>query len=459
MSAAPDIRDWYRQEFAGRAPGLAGAGLPWLAAQRRAAIEQFASRGFPTRKDEDWKYTDVTPLAVRYLRPASGVPVDAAALAPFRFDAWQLVFVDGRFAPALSRLDGLPDGVRLTSLAARLREAPDALEGWLGRHVGAARHGFAALNMAFAEDGAVIEIRRGVELKKPIQLLSVSSDPAPRRANASVGSSPGATEPGSVQHLRHLILLEEGARAAVIESFVALTPGASFSTGVTEIDLAAGSELTHYRLVQNGADASQIDTTHVQQGRDSRYVAHAVTLGGRLLRHELDCALAGEGAECRFNGLTLAHGQAQVDTHTRFDHLAPHTTSREWVRGVLDDEARGVFSGRVVVHPNAQRSDAEQSNRNLLLSPRAEADSRPQLEIYADDVKCAHGAATGSLDPDQLFYLRSRGLEAAHARQLLVYGFAADALARLPFEALRRRVAGALGARLLPGASLEELIR
>jgi Fe-S cluster assembly protein SufD len=442
MSAAPDIRDWYRQEFAGRAPGLAGAGLPWLAAQRRAAIEQFASRGFPTRKEEDWKYTDVAPLALRYFRPASAAaPVDAAALAPFQFDAWQLVFVDGRFAPELSRLEGLPGGVRLTSLAARLRESPDALEGWLGRHVGAARHGFAALNLAFAEDGAVIEIRRGVELEKPIQLLSVLT---------------GGQD--SVQHLRHLILVEENARAAVIESFVALSPVASFSTGVTEIDLATGSELTHYRLVQNGADASQIDTTHVQQGRDSRYAAHAVTLGGRLLRHELDCALAGEGAECRFNGLALARGQAQVDTHTRFDHLAPHTTSREWVKGVFDDESRGVFSGRVVVHPNAQRSDAEQSNRNLLLSPRAEADSRPQLEIYANDVKCAHGAATGSLDPDQLFYLRSRGLEMAHARQLLVYAFAVDALARLPYATLRRRLAGALGARLLPGASLEELI-
>jgi Fe-S cluster assembly protein SufD len=182
-----------------------------------------------------------------------------------------------------------------------------------------------------------------------------------------------------------------------------------------------------------------------------------VNLGGRLLRHELDCALAGAGAECRFNGLTLARGQAQVDTHTRFDHLAPRTTSREWVKAVLDDESRGVFSGRVVVHPNAQHSDAEQSNRNLLLSARAEADSRPQLEIYADDVKCAHGAATGSLDPEQLFYLRSRGLDAAHARQLLVYGFAADALARLPLDELRRQLAGTLGARLLAGVNPEEL--
>ncbi len=441
MSATPDTRDWYRQEFAGRAPQLAGAGLQWLAARRHAAIDQFVRSGFPTRKDEDWKYTDVSSLALRQFRPAGSVPLDAALLAPFRLDAWQLVFVNGRYAPALSPRDGLPAGVRLTSLADRLREDPGSLEAWLGRHVGADRHGFAALNLAFAEDGAVIEIRRGVELAKPIQLLSVQT---------------GGQD--SIQHLRHLIRLEENARAAVIESFVTLMPGASFSTGVTEIDLAAGSELTHYRLVQNGDDASQIDTTHVQQARDSRYSAHAVNLSGRLLRHELDCALAAEGAECHFNGLTLAHGQAQVDTHTRFDHLAPHTSSREWVKGVFDDEARGVFSGRVVVHPGAQKSDAEQSNRNLLLSARAEADSRPQLEIYVDDVKCAHGAATGSLDPEQLFYLRSRGLDAARARQLLVYGFAADVLARLPLAELRRRLAAALGTRLLPGANLEELI-
>jgi len=438
MSAVPDIRNEYRQEFAGRAPQLAGAGLPWLAARRNAAIDRFVRSGFPTRKDEDWKYTDVSLFALRQFRPAGSVPVEAAALAPFRFDAWQLVFVNGRYVPALSQLDGLPDGVRLTSLADRLRQDPGALEAWLGHHVGADRHGFAALNLAFAEDGAVIEIRRGVELAKPIQLLSVQTGGQDR-----------------IQHLRHLIRIEQGARAAVIESFVALTPGASFSTGVAEIDLAAGSELTHVRLVQNGDDASQIDTTHVQQGRDSRYSAHAVNLGGRLLRHELDCALAAEGAECHFNALTLASGQAQVDTHTRFDHLAPHTTSREWVKSVLDDEARGVFSGRVVVHPGAQKSDAAQTNRNLLLSPHAEADSRPQLEIYADDVKCAHGAATGSLDPDQLFYLRSRGLDATHARQLLVYGFAADALARLPLVDLRRRLAVELGERLLPGMSLQ----
>jgi len=440
MSATPDTRDWYRQEFAGRAPRLAGAGLPWLAARRHAAIDQFVRSGFPTRKDEDWKYTDVTSLALRRFRPAGAVPVEAASLAPFRLDGWQLVFVDGRFAPALSRLDGLPDGVRLTSFAERLRQAPDSLEAWLGRQVGADRHGFAALNLAFAEDGAVIEIRRGIDLEKPIQLLSVQT-----------------AGPDSIQHRRHLVRVGENARAAVIESFVTLMPGASFSTGVTEIDLAAGSELIHYRLVESGADASQIDTTHVQQGRDSRYSAHAVNLGGRLLRHELDCALAAEGAECRFNALSLARGQAQVDTHTRFDHWAPHTTSREWVKGVFDDEARGVFSGRVVVHPGARKSDAEQSNRNLLLSARAEADSRPQLEIYADDVKCAHGAATGSLDPEQLFYLRSRGLDAERARQLLVYGFAADVLARLPFAALRRRLAAALGERLLPGANLEDL--
>jgi Fe-S cluster assembly protein SufD len=438
MNSATDTREWYRREFAARAPHLAGADLPWLAQRRREAIEQFADRGLPTRGDEDWKYTDVRPFASLRFSQAPRVPVDASALTPFQFDAYQLVFVDGRFAPALSQRHGLPRGARLESLAEYLRHSPDALEARLGRHVGAARHGFAALNLAFAEDGAVIEIARGVDLERPIQLLFVAT---------------GTKD--TVGHLRHLFMVGEAARAAVIESFVALAPGATLAIGATEIELAAGGELTHYRLVQNDAAAAQVDTTYVRQGRDSRYAAHAVTLSGRLLRHELDCELAAEGAECSYNGLYVTRGQAHVDTQTRIDHFAPHTTSREWAKGVLDGESRGVFSGRIVVHPHAQRSDAEQNVRNLLLSPTAEADSRPQLEIYADDVKCAHGAATGSLDSDQLFYLRSRGLDAAHARQLLVYAFAGDVLARLPFEALRRRLAHQLGCQLLPGANIE----
>jgi Fe-S cluster assembly protein SufD len=436
MNGATDTRAWYRNEFAAHAAQLAGAQVPWLARRRRDAIEQFAARGFPTRSDEDWKYTDVRPLALQRFGSAPRVAVDAAALAPYLFDAHRLVFVDGRYAPALSSRSGVPRGVRLGSLAEHLRSAPDALEARLGRYVGAARHGFAALNLAFAEDGAVIEIARGVDLERPIQLLFVAN---------------GAKD--TARHLRHLIAFGDGARAAVIESHVALAPGATFATGAAEIELGAGSELTHYRLVRNGAAAAQIDATHVQQGRDSRYAAHAVTLGGRMLRHELDCALAAEGAACCYNGLYVISGQAHVDTQTRIDHFAPHTTSREWAKGVLDGESRGVFSGRIVVHPHARRSDAAQHVRNLLLSPTAEADSRPQLEIYADDVKCAHGAATGSLDPDQMFYLRSRGLDARRARQLLVYAFAGDVLARLPLEALRRKLIRQLSEQLLPEAN------
>ncbi|HEX9627471.1 MAG TPA: Fe-S cluster assembly protein SufD [Acidiferrobacterales bacterium] len=442
MSAAPDPRDWYRREFTGRAPRLAGAGIAWLAARRHDALEQFLRRGLPTRKDEDWKYTDVLPLASQRSAPARRAAIDPAALDAFVFDAWRLVFVDGRFAQDLSQLDGLPDGVRVASLAQTLRETPQALEGRLGRYVDGARHGFAALNLAFAEDGAVIDIAPGIELERPIQLLFVAS---------------GAAGADSIQHLRQVVALGAGARASLIESMVSLAPGAGLTTGVTEIELAAGAALDHYRVVQIGDDAARVDTAHVQQDRDSRYAAHAVTLGGRLVRHELDCALAGAGAECDFNGLYVMAGQSHIDTHTRFDHRVPHTTSRASAKGVLDDAARGVFSGRVVVHPDAQRSDAGQSVRHLLLSPRAEADSRPQLEIYADDVKCAHGAATGSLDPEQLFYLRSRGFDEPRARQLLVYAFAADMLARVPLAPLRERLAEQLTRRLLPDATREAL--
>jgi Fe-S cluster assembly protein SufD len=441
MSAVPDIRDWYRLEFAGRAPGLAGAALPWLAARRRDAIEQFANHGFPTRKDEDWKYTDVSPLAQHHWRPASVAPVEAAALAPYQYDAYQLVFIDGRYTPTLAPLNSLPDGVRISSLRETLQHDAAALEGRLGRYLGADSDGIAALNLAFAEDGVVIRIARGVDLEKPIQLLCVSTQ-----------------SEDSIQHLRNLFVLEAGARASVIESHIALAPVGVFTTGITEIELEADAQLTHYRLVQAGNTAWHVDSTYVQQGRASRYAAHTVNLSGRLARHALTCALDGEGAECLINGLYVTRGQAQVDHHTRIEHRQPNTTSRTWVKGVLDEESRGVFSGRVVVHPHAQHSDAAQYNRHLLLSPKAEADSRPQLEIYADDVKCAHGAATGSLDPDQGFYLRSRGLGAEHVRQLLTYAFAADALARLPFTPLRRYLAEQLAGRLLPGAHLEALV-
>jgi len=433
MNPAVDVRDQYWRVFGERASTLTGAGLPWLARRRRDAIEEFVESGFPTRRDEDWKYTDVSAWAQPADR-SEQIGVDVAAIDALRGESWQLVFVDGRFNPALSRLKGLPGGVRVTSLADRLMADPAFVEHRLGRHVHAGRDAFAALNLAFIEDGAVIDIAPGIEVERPIQLIDIASSDVP-----------------AGRHLRSIVVLGAGAKACLIDTSVGTGSVPVRATGMVEMELQPASELTHLRWTPND-DAARIETTYVELGRDSRYAAHAFTFGGKLVRRELDVALTAPGADCQLHALSVARGETHIDVHTRFDHRAPHTTSREWVRGIVDDAARSVFSGRVVVHPDAQGSDALQNCRHLLLSPRAEADSRPQLEIYADDVKCAHGAATGSIDPEQLFYLRSRGLPAAAARRLLVHAFAAVMFERMPSVAWRERLAAELDRQLLPGA-------
>ena len=442
MNAAGDVRLWYHEDFRRLEGALPGAGLPWLRQRRVEALERFMEQGFPTLKHEDWKYTDVRPIAMRRFAPAAGDGrLDPQALAPYAWSGHQLVFVDGRYAPALSRPGSLPRGVRLLSLAAALAEEPLLLESWLGRQMPTPRHGFEALNTTFLQDGAVVWIGRGVTVEAPIHLLFLAT---------------GAPE--SAVYWRNLIVAETGSRATVIETYASLDGAAHLTNAITEVTLESGALLEHYRLGRESDTAYHIGATHARLARDSRYASHAVTFGARLARHELDAVLDAEGAECLLNGFYATRGQQHVDNHTRIEHRAPHGTSREWYKGVLDDRSRAVFSGRIVVHPQAQRTDAEQANHHLLLSRDAEADSRPQLEIYANDVKCAHGASAGHLDEDALFYLRSRGLDEARARGLLVYAFAADVLARMRLAPLRQALEQQLAGRLLAGESVKELL-
>lgn len=442
MNATANVRAEYLRQFRDREARLPGARIPWLKRMRAHAIDRFAEAGFPTKRDEDWKYTDVGPLAGRALTPAGGgVRPGAAAIAAAHFDAYELVFVDGHFAPELSSPGAPEAGVAAMSLSAALERDVITLEHWLGSGDAAGRHAFAALNLAFLRDGAFVRIDANVAPERPIHLLFVST---------------GA--PHSVAYIRNLVVAEAGAEATILESYTG--PGAAtyLTNTVSEVVAEPGARLEHYRLTGEGEAGWHIGGTYVHQARDSRYTSHAVALGGKLARHELYAALEAEGAECALNGLYVLRGRQHVDNHTRIDHLKPRGTSREWYKGVLDDAARGVFSGRVVVHPDAQHTDAAQSNRNLLLSPHAEADSRPQLEIYADDVKCAHGSSEGSLDPDQLFYLRARGLDEPLARRLLVYAFAADVLARMKHAPVRARLETQLIGRLLPEQSVKELL-
>ena len=424
---------------------LPGWEVPWLANMREASLERFAELGFPGPRNEDWKYTNVRPLERPRFHPGQlDERVDEASLMPYLLggqSACRLVFVNGHFSPRLSMSKELPSGVTVTGLAETIEHNPELLEEYLSDSVERTADGFAALNMALMSDGACVRIGRGVALERPIHLLFVHS---------------GDQE--TAVHLRNLVVLEEGAQASLVESYVALEDGRFMTNVATEAVVGANAGLDHYKLAMENENTYHIANTHARVDRDGRYFNHNITTGGRLVRNDLRSELRAEGADCELNGLSLLRGRQHVDNHTRIDHWKPHCTSREWYKGVLDDHSRSVFTGRVVVHPNAQKTDAQQANNNLLLSDNAEADSRPQLEIYADDVKCSHGATAGQIDEEALFYLRSRAVGESAARQLLIYAFASDIVDRMRLPALQKQVQNRLTGRLLSGQALEGLV-
>jgi Fe-S cluster assembly protein SufD len=442
MSVPADLTDHWLTDYRRVEPDLPGGRVAWLQRLRIQALDAFAESGLPTTRQEAWKYTDVKPIARRAFTPA--VPEtrpDAAVLRQEQTlasgEAVRLVFIDGRFAPEVSDVERLPAGATVASLASVLEQPQVSLETFLGSCMVEADQGFTALNTAFMRDGAYVHLARSTVLQQPIELLYVSS---------------GA--PDRVAHLRNLIIAEDGAAAVVVENYVSLADGAYFTNAVTEVIAEQNAELEHYKLERESDQAYHIGAIRVRQHRDSRFASHNVALGGRLVRNELHVNLEAEGCECTLNGLYLTRGRRHVDNHTRIDHRAPHTTSRQSYKGVLDGRSRAVFSGRVVVHQDAQQTDAQQSNDNLLLSEHAEADSRPQLEIYADDVKCSHGTTVGQLDADSLFYLRSRGVGLDRARSLLVYAFAANVLERMKLMPVREQLERVLTGQLLGGQSV-----
>jgi Fe-S cluster assembly protein SufD len=420
-------------------------GPAWLREARRVAIDRFAERGLPTSRDEEWKYTSLAPLVATPLDLAA----DAARKMPSEEDlarfsmgpvSWsRLVFVDGRYAAKLSTVRPLPPGGRLGSLAEALITDEPTVRAHLAGAAAEADGAFGALNAAFWADGAFLHVPVGVSLDEPIQLLFV--------ATASGGRA---------DHPRSLIVLEPESRAVLVESYVALADEAYLTNASTEIALGPGAVLDHHRVVLEGRQGFHAGRTWVRQGPDSRFASCAVTLGGRLVRNDVDARLDAEGAECALNGLFVVGGAQHVDTHTVVDHAQPRTTSRQLYKGVLDGRARGVFNGRVVVRPGANGTDAHQTNKNLILSDGVEVDSKPQLEIFADDVKCSHGAADGQLAEDAIFYLESRGLDEVTARSLLTHGFANEVLGRIREEPVRVWCEERLQGRLRGGRVPEE---
>jgi Fe-S cluster assembly protein SufD len=442
MINATEQKDLYSTDFARFAETAGGRTLP---ARRRAAWERFRELGFPTTRHEEWRFTNVAPIARTAFvlaGPDGSAPsaADLVADTVLQSDWPRLVFINGHFAAELSTRGNLPPEVRTDSLAAALGRDAGAVREHLARYARYEEHTFTALNTAFMADGAFVHVPKGICLEHPIEMLFISS----------AGADP------IVCHPRNLILAEPGSRAVIIERFAGLGGGVSFTNTVTEMVAGENAAIDHYKVAQEPSQAYHVGTTHVHQARDSNVASHTVTTGGALVRNDITAVLDGEGGDCTLNGLYLVSGRRHVDNHLRVEHAKPHCDSREFFKGILQDQAKAVFTGRIVVHKDAQKTDAKQTNMNLLLSEDAQVDTKPQLEIFADDVKCTHGATIGQIDEDAVFYLRCRGIDEAAARGVLVYAFAEESLQRIGPEPLRGQLREVLFDRLPQGQLLRE---
>jgi Fe-S cluster assembly protein SufD len=423
-------RDQYRRDFANF---VATRNEPQtMLERRRQALKRYESLGIPASRWEAWRFTDINALAQTSFSRSGNVPIEAALLPKLEGHCHRLVFVNGRFVPSLSRLDAFPAKAMMASLGQALLTHPELVEAHLDCLPGLEEHPFVALNSAFWEDGAFVYLPKGVVLDYPLHLICYAS---------------GAD---TVNYPRVLIILEEASQATIVEDFRG--DGQYLTCPLTEIELAAGAVLEHYKVQEESLQAWHLGGLRLRQDRDSRLQGQLLSNGGLLVRTDIFALLDGEGAECQLSGLTLV-GEGQLgDQHLRVEHAKPHGTSRQLFKAVLQGKSRTVFDGLIHVHKNAQKTDASQTNRNLLLSKLALANSNPRLEILADDVKCSHGSSTGFLDQDALFYLRSRGIGEAEAHAMLVYAFANDIVERIRLNPLRQRLEELLAQRLNPDA-------
>jgi len=442
MTAVKETRGLFLSHFARLDEKLGRDGGAWIHDVRKDAIERFAELGFPTTRLEEWKYTNVAPLARIPYQAADfrwdGLTEDRLAELPFAHSAFneccsRIVFVNGHFSPQLSSLN-LADGSVVGSLALAIKQKTPSLKEHLARHASYRDQAFVALNTAFLEDGAFIEIPRGVSEEAPIYVLFVST-----------GDEPIASHP------RSLIIVGDNSQASIIEEYIALGARSYFTNAVTEIVAGENSVIEHYKLQAENEQAFHVSNVRVTQARSSAFTSHSISFGGALVRNDVNVALNGDGADCTLNGLYISAIDQHVDNHTVIDHIQPHCSSRELYKGILDDRSSAVFNGSIIVRKDAQKTDARQSNKNLLLSEGATINSKPQLEINADDVKCTHGTSIGHLDEDSIYYLRSRGIGLTEARTVLTYGFANDVLNRMKLDAVRVRLECALLARLSGG--------
>jgi Fe-S cluster assembly protein SufD len=402
----------------------------WLAPLRKAGIASFADQGFPTLHDEDWRFTNVAPIAKLNFQLAKEVSVNGAESklidrsAFAKLPGLRLVFVNGFFCAKLSSLKPEAGGVRIENLSAALAKDSTLIEKHLGKYAHTASNTFAALNQAFFTDGAFIFVPQGVEVAEPVQLIYISS----------------AKNSGEVILPRNLVIAEANSKLTVVESHISTGNVAYFTNAVTEILAGDNAAVEHIKLQDEATDAFHIATIAGEFGRASNVTVHSFALGAKLSRTNIRTKLAGEGLECILNGLYLTRGEQLADHHMIVEHAQPHCASHEYFNGILDDKSKGVFHGRIYVHPVAQKTDAKQTNKNLLLSDDATADTKPQLEIYADDVKCTHGATIGQLNDESIFYLRARGIGTDMARQMLIHAFAGEIIERVKCGSVREEL-------------------
>ena len=437
----------YVDAFAQREGTLPGHDLPWLRSVRRAAIDTFSRSGFPTLRNEHWKYTSVAPIERRAFELAAPSPDtrdrDVRRRLPDIGDAPCLVFVDGQLDHALSNVSALPPGVEIGDFTQFIRHDSEFLEVRLTRIVTPEKTAFTALNAAFMDVGAVVRTAPGTIADTAVHLVFVSGAHGCERAYWP----------------RIVVAAGAESRIAVVEHFLGLDDTVYLHNVVTEIELAEGAAVEHYKLQQESAGAYHIAALEAKLAAGASFHSWAVSLGARLARHDIDVTLDHPHARCSLDGLYLATGRQHVDFHTNVEHAAPHCESHEYYKGIAGGRGRGVFNGRVHVHPDAQKTEAHQTNRNLLLSRNAEIDTKPQLEIHADDVKCSHGATIGQIDDQMLFYLRSRGIEESAARGMLTYAFARDVVDRVALAELREPTAAAVLGHLPGGDALREMLR
>ena len=408
----------------------------WVARLRESALDRFEQLGFPTTDDEEWKYTNVAPITKIDFEPSLLLGADAQTLNAEQLKGFiyeeanhsRLVFVNGFYSQDLSSIEALPEGVLVSNMADTLDDAryEKVLREQLARGADYNANGFTALNTAFLGSGALILIPQGVQMKEPLHVLFLSDA---RR------ETPTASFP------RLLIVCERDSAATVIESYASMDDESIYLTNaVVEIVLAENALLDHYKVQNESMRSFHVATTTSELGRSSSFNSTTITLGAQLSRHDITVLLDSEGAKCSIDGLYIVGTGQHADTHSLIDHRQPHCTSHQLYKGILDGKSRAVFNGKVFVREGAQQTDARQTNRNLLLSTEARVDTKPQLEIFADDVKCAHGATVGQLEDEELFYLASRGLHPDIARNLLTYGFAEEVIDKIKIESIKAQL-------------------